>query len=77
MTNQEQMQESLNSYRHALIAISDLADNQMPVHEQIFAGISYYTQLCFEMAPNTDLAQRTIDAGIEYGKKLSEENDDD
>ena len=72
----EQLQTNINSYRHALLAITDLASDQVPTHEQIFAGISYYAQMSFDLAPNADLAQRTIDAGLEYGKQLSEEDND-
>lgn len=72
----EQIQTNINSYRHALLAITDLAGDQVPTHEQIFAGISYYAKMSFDLAPNADLAQRTIDAGLEYGKQLSEEDDD-
>lgn len=72
----EQLQTNINSYRHALLAITDLAGDQVPTHEQIFAGISYYAQMSFDLAPNADLAQRTIYAGLEYGKQLSEEGHD-
>ena len=72
----EQYQTNINSYRHALLAITELTGDQVPTHEQIFAGISYYTQMSFDLAPSADLAQRTIDAGLEYGKQLSEVSDE-
>jgi hypothetical protein len=76
MIDQKQVQENIISYRHALLAITELAGDQMHTHEQIFAGISYYTQMSFDQAPSADLAQRTIDAGLEYGKQLSEVSDE-
>ena len=72
----EQLQTNINSYRHALLAITELASDKVPTPEQIFAGISYYAQMSFDLAPNADLAQRTIDAGLEYGKQLSEVSDE-
>ncbi len=70
MNDKAQMQNNINLYRQALLAIANLAGDQVPTHEQIFAGISYYTQIAFVLLPNADLAQQTIDAGIEYGKTL-------
>ena len=72
----EQIQTNIDLYRHALLAITKLAGDQVPTQEQIFAGLSYYAQMSFDLAPNTDIAQRTIELGIEYGKQLSEEPDD-
>ncbi len=76
MIDQKQVQENINSYRQALLEITEQASDQVPTPEQIFAGISYYAQMSFDLAPNADLAQRTIDAGLEYGKQLSAVSDD-
>ena len=70
-------QDNIDAYRHTLLAITELASDGVPAHEQIFAGISYYTHMAHGCAPNSKVAEDTITAGIEYGRRLHEEDMED
>ena len=70
-------QENINAYRHTLLAITELASDAVPAHEQIFAGISYFTHMAHGCAPSSKVAEDTINAGIEYGKQLHAEDMED
>jgi hypothetical protein len=70
-------QENINAYRHTLLAITELASDTVPTHEQIFAGISYYTHMAHGCAPSSKVAEDTINAGIEFGKRLHDEDMED
>ena len=67
-------QENINAYRHTLLAITELASDGVPAHEQIFAGISFYTHMAHGCAPSSKVAKDTIAAGIEYGESLHSED---
>ena len=67
-------QENIDAYRHTLLAITELASDGVPAHEQIFAGISFYTHMAHGCAPSSKIAKDTIAAGIEYGESLHSED---
>ena len=46
-----------------------LAHQQMEPQEVVFFGVAALTSYCYTMAPNDDVAQRTIDAAVETGKE--------
>jgi hypothetical protein len=58
-------------------AITDLASDAVPAHEQIFAGLSYYAHMAHGTAPTKKLAKDIIKAGLEYGKQLHAEDMED
>tara|TARA_B110001450_G_scaffold246284_1_gene260175 strand:- start:204 stop:434 length:231 start_codon:yes stop_codon:yes gene_type:complete len=70
-------QENIDAYRHTLLAITELASDGVPAHEQIFAGISFYTHMAHGCAPSSKIAKDTIAAGIEYGESLHSEDVED
>lgn len=70
-------QKNINAYRHTLLAITELASDTVPAHEQIFAGLSYYAHMAHGTAPTKRLAKDIIKAGLEYGKQLHAEDMED
>tara|TARA_R100001460_G_scaffold6986_1_gene18010 strand:+ start:1628 stop:1843 length:216 start_codon:yes stop_codon:yes gene_type:complete len=56
-------------FREGLVSLMALAHQQMEPQEVVFFGIAALTSYCYTMAPNDDVAQRTIDAAIETGKE--------
>ena len=67
------LQQAIDSLQHALVALTELAEGQMPVQEQIFTAVSFYTLLCYDRAANDELASKTIQAAVEFGASLKEE----
>ena len=67
------LQQAIDSLQHALVALTELAESQMPVQEQIFTAVSFYTLLCYDRAANDELASKTIQAAVEFGASLKEE----
>ena len=45
----------------------------MPVQEQIFTAVSFYTLLCYDRAASDEIASKTIQAAVEFGASLNEE----
>ena len=67
------LQQAIDSLQHALVALTELAEGQMPVQEQIFTAVSFYTLLCYERAASDEIASKTIQAAVEFGASLNEE----
>jgi len=71
------LQQAIDSLQHALIALTELAEGQMPVQEQIFTAVSFYTLLCYERAASDEIASKTIQAAVEFGASIKEEPTND
>jgi hypothetical protein len=71
------LQQAIDSLQHALVALTELAEGQMPVQEQIFTAVSFYTLLCYERAASDEIASKTIQAAVEFGASLKEEPTND
>jgi hypothetical protein len=71
------LKPAINSLQHALVALTELAEGQMPVQEQIFTAVSFYTLLCYERAASDEIASKTIQAAVEFGASLKEEPTND
>lgn len=56
-------------FREGLISLMALAHQSVPPQEIVFAGISLFTSYCYEMAPDDDVADRTIEASLQDGKE--------
>jgi hypothetical protein len=71
------LQQAIDSLQHALVALTELAEGQMPVQEQIFTAVSFYTLLCYERAASDEIASKTIQAAVEFGASIKEEPTND
>ena len=71
------LQQAIDSLQHALVALTELAEGQMPVQEQIFTAVSFYTLLCYDRAASDEIASKTIQAAVEFGASLKEEPTND
>jgi hypothetical protein len=73
--------KTLTEYQQTLIWLTELAAEAMPekglatealaIHEQIFAGLSFYAYRCIGTAPNSEVAGDFIDAAVKYGFRIN------
>jgi hypothetical protein len=73
--------KTLTEYQQTLIWLTELAAEAMPekglatealaIHEQIFAGLSFYAYRCIDTAPNSEVAGDFIDAAVKYGFRIN------
>ena len=61
----QEKQEAIMDFNHALLSISALAQHSVEAHEQIFSGILFFSKMAFDIAPSEQVARDTILAGID------------
>ena len=61
----DEKQQAIIDFNHALLSTTALARHSVEAHEQIFAGIAFFSRMAFDMAPSEKVARDTILAGID------------
>ena len=57
---------AVSDYRDALLTITQDAQGLIDPHVAIVTGIQFFATMAFDMAPNEEIANKTISTGIDF-----------
>ena len=60
------IEQAVSEYRDALLTITQDAQGSIDPHVAIVTGIQFFATMAFDMAPNEEIANKTISTGIDF-----------
>ena len=57
--------EAERKLEDALLSITALSQDSIKIHEMVFLGTRFFGRMCFDCAPNRELAWDTLNAALD------------